>query len=580
MREVRRPAVRARRNRWLRVAGLLAVLSLFGVLLTSAAAVLAPSGFEGNDGNMVVGGNPVPPGNGTKDWANVSPTVITDGSGAGDVSITGGANGGKEDVPYPFLTTGNVPPKNDLLTIGIATEQVGGKDFLYASSIRAAPNGSANLNFELNKGTNGVSPNELTPNRVAGDKLLTFDFTSGGTKAEINLLTWKTSGTCLEAPAPPCWGDIVDLDASLVAEGAANDGLLGRTGAIATGGNTLSTGALAANVFQEMSVNLTDAGILPSSGTGTCTTFAYVTTKSRTSGNSFLSSLKDINVANRPISNCGSIVITKTDDAGNPLSGVEFKLYKNAAPLTAPRGAEDTLTNPLKSCTTGADGKCTISDVFFGTYWVVETAAPAGHTAAADQAVSVSGTTAVQLTFVNARQPGSVSIHKQDDAATAMQGVTFKLYNDAAPTGGTRGAEDTVTNPLLSCTTDAAGDCTISSVPLGRYWVVEDTSTLPAGYTAAADQNVNITTGGQSVPLTFTNPRTHRVLVIVCHEGNARTLKPSDVTVGATTKSSITAADLPAGVTEQQLCDMGGATRSFRGLGHGTVSASIAVATH
>lgn len=57
--------------------------------------------------------------------------------------------------------------------------------------------------------------------------------------------------------------------------------------------------------------------------------------------------------------------------------------------------------------------------------------------------------------------------------------MTFTLYVDAAPVGGRRGSEDTTS--AGSCVTAVVGDrvtCSITGVPLGRYWLVE---TVPPG---------------------------------------------------------------------------------------------------
>jgi hypothetical protein len=67
------------------------------------------------------------------------------------------------------------------------------------------------------------------------------------------------------------------------------------------------------------------------------------------------------------------------------------------------------------------------------------------------------------------------------------------------------------------------------------------------------------------VNLTFTDPRQHKIIVITCHEGT-NTLIGSSVSLnGGTAKTSIATA--PSGVTQAQLCNLGGA--SFGGLGHG-----------
>jgi len=111
---------------------------------------------------------------------------------------------------------------------------------------------------------------------------------------------------------------------------------------------------------------------------------------------------------------------------------------------------------------------------------------------------------------VNITNCGTINIHKEDDAGTALAGAVFTLYTDNAPTGGARGAEDTITT--LTCTTDASGDCSISSVPFGSYWVVE--TTTPAGHDTAADQAVTISSGNPTVSLTFVNPRQRGAILI------------------------------------------------------------------
>ncbi|MGH2840193.1 MAG: MSCRAMM family protein [Solirubrobacteraceae bacterium] len=565
-------------------------------MLVGASATVAPSGFEGNDGNILLGNTLLQPGQlGTEDWANLSPaaTRIDDSTSNTDDSLGKGA---KEDDEPPTVVSQSVPPKDDFRNVFLATEHIGTSDFLYQSSIRVSPNGSANLNVELNKSST-LSSNGKTPVRTAGDRLITFDFTSGGSTATITTLTWATptsnpGATCADSnDSLPCWFNQVTLDPT-EAEGAANDGLAGRQGAMTAAQNPLTNVALGANTFQEMAINLTAAGILPE---GVCETFAVTQIKSRSSGSqgTFNSALKDLVVANRPISNCGSVKIHKQNDAGTALANVKFDLYKDNAPAGGTRGAEDTQTS--FTCTTNSSGDCTIANVPLGRYWVVEDPAtvPAGHNAAPDQNITITtGGQEVSLTFVNPRQPGSITIHKQDDSANPnpLPGVRFDLYTDNSPFGGAppHAANDTIVAPALFCVTNASGDCTISNVPLGRYWVVEDPTTVPAGHSAAADQNVNLTTGGQNISLTFTDPRKHRVIVIVCHEGTD-TLTTGNVTLdGVGPRGSITAvpqALADKGVNQSDLCStatgkLAGSGAVFGGLGHGTFQGSVAIPTH
>ncbi|NUR46869.1 MAG: prealbumin-like fold domain-containing protein [Hamadaea sp.] len=104
---------------------------------------------------------------------------------------------------------------------------------------------------------------------------------------------------------------------------------------------------------------------------------------------------------------------------------------------------------------------------------------------------------------VNITNCGTVKIHKVDDTGAPLAGAEFTLYKDNAPVGGSRGAEDTAT--AFKCTTDANGDCTISNVPAGDYWVVE--TVVPPGHDGAADQHITITAGGTVTLDPVTDPR-------------------------------------------------------------------------
>src|SRR5262245_39521683 len=110
---------------------------------------------------------------------------------------------------------------------------------------------------------------------------------------------------------------------------------------------------------------------------------------------------------------------------------------------------------------------------------------------------------------VNVSNCGSVKIIKKDDAGAALAGAEFTLYKDNAPVGGSRGAEDTITN--LKCTTAANGECTITSVLQGEYWVVE--TLTPAGHETSADQHATVTPD-TTVTLTFIDPRQRGAILI------------------------------------------------------------------
>jgi hypothetical protein len=104
---------------------------------------------------------------------------------------------------------------------------------------------------------------------------------------------------------------------------------------------------------------------------------------------------------------------------------------------------------------------------------------------------------------LNLTNCGTVNIHKVDDIGAPLAGAVFTLYNNLAPLAAPRGAEDTITS--FTCTTDAAGDCSISSVPFGDYWAVETTG-VP-NHAPAADQSFSLTNSNATVTLTFVNVR-------------------------------------------------------------------------
>ena len=263
----------------------------------------------------------------------------------------------------------------------------------------------------------------------------------------------------------------------------------------------------------------------------------------------------------------GNVKVLKDNDLGADLNGAGFSLFTDNAPTGGSPGVEDVGTQqaPIAAaatCTTAGAGTCTMSGLPLGGYWLIETTVPTGYLAADPQLVTLAtGGVTVEKTFVDPRKSGGLTITKTDDGNNLLDAVKFTLK-------GTSDFGDAVD---LSCTTGLTGQCTISSIPLGTYTLDEDESTIAPGFTKSDDlpKQVSITSQGQSLPVSVVNPRSHRVVMIVCHEGNID-LDGTDVTEsGGATKGSITAvpAALAAkGVTKADLCAIGGAT--FGGLGH------------
>jgi hypothetical protein len=461
---------------------------VFAYVLPAAAShpevSLAGSNFEiDTDANLKVD-DPAP----SIDWAGVDEVRKADTtSGPTDESF---GQGTKEDTAVPTVVDGSIPPnKSDLKFFGLYQEGGTTSGFLnlYWSRVQE-PQGTTNMDFEFNqKRAAAGQGNGVTPLRTVGDLLVIYDLAQGGTRPVLSIREWIGSA----------WGPATDLTASGKATGSINTSPI--PAADADG-----LGAHSARTFGEAQLDLS-AIFDPTK----CESFGSAYLKSRSS-DAFTAALKDFVPPQAiTLSNCGSVKITKKDDAGSVLAGAEFTLYKDNAPVGGTRGAEDTITT--QTCTTGADGTCEILNVLKGEYWVVETKTPANHDTAADQHLTVVADEQVALTFVNPRQPGSVKITKLDDATPTnpLAGAEFTLYEDNPPTGGARGNEDLATNK--TCTTDTDGTCTITGVLPGPYWVVE--TKTPANHDSAADQHVTVTANEQT-SVSFVDPR-HRGAILV-----------------------------------------------------------------
>jgi len=496
----------------------------------AASAILAGSTFEGNDGNRTV----TTPG-GT-DWDSPPPNLSSKNdlpSGPTDDSFGGGA---KENSPVPNVVTGSIPGnKSDLTHFDVAFETVGASSFLYLAWDRANSLGTANIDFEFNQSTI-LSANLTTPIRTPGDLLIQYDFGGSGTPV-ISFRIWGGSS----------WGS-----ATALAAGVAEAGI--RTPDFK---------------FGEAAINLNAAGLIDPKS---CTSFGRAYVKSRAS-TSFTAELKDF-IAPTPINLhlCRDIrlEVHKVDDSTPPVSlaGAVFQLFKD----TNNNGTLDTTDQRVPDAstvfTTDVNGiaffnvqtppPATVKDTYF---WH-EVTAPIGFEidpTQNDQAVEVKSdetNTLLQITVKNKKSKGKVLITKTDDAGNPVNGIPFTIVGP----GGT-----------LTCTTgtSAPGQCEILDVPVGTYTVDEDVSVAAAAnYSKDLQFTPNLPTivilSNLTTPFTATNPRRHRVMTIVCHEGTNTLVSTPDaqVTLNSQTKPSITSvpAHLAAkGVTEADLCTINGA---------------------
>ncbi|MEO8424940.1 MAG: SpaA isopeptide-forming pilin-related protein, partial [Actinomycetota bacterium] len=461
------------RRRWfvlLTTAVLAVALGMPAALASHPEVSLAGSNFEiDTDANLKM--DDATP---SIDWASVTETRRNDSpSGANDESF---GQGTKESTTVPVVVDGGIPPnKSDLKAFGVYQEGAGSGGFLNLFWSRVQdPSGTTNMDFEFNKNRcpgAGCSANGVTPLRTAGDILVIYDLSQGGTHPTLSIRRWTGSA----------WGPPTDLSAASDAAGSIN------TSAIPSADSD-GLGALDPRTFGEAQLDL--AAIF--SGSTTCTSFGSAYLKSRSS-DSFTAALKDfVPPVGISISNCGSVRILKTDDAtpANPLSGAVFTAYKDAAPTGGSRGAEDSVS--AGTCTTLAAGTCTISSLLTGPYWIVETTTPAGFDTAAPQSVDVTASQTVTLTFVDPAQRGAIRIIK-----TAKHADTSGATSPNLVAGFTITDSSNVTHTV---TTSATGRVCLADLPLGSATVSE--TTVPAGYHAPADVSVTVAKGDCSASST------------------------------------------------------------------------------
>jgi len=483
----------------------------------SCVGPLSGSTFAGGDGNLLTS----PTTFGTTDWQNVAglSAGIDVPSGTSDNSF---GQGTKEDNPNVTVVTGSIPPnKSDLTRFYEASEFAGGSNFLYLAWERTNVLGSANMDFEINQATTpGLgSPGPHTINRTAGDLLVTFDFSNGGGRPTLGLLTWVTSGPasqCFSSNTVPCWGNHVTLN------GANSEGAVNNLGTVTDPIAPNAPRSLAALTFGEAAINLTAAGVFPP---GTCKAFGSVFLKSRASA-SFGSEVKDF-VAPVPvnISNCGAVTIIKhTDPRGlNQDFSYTSTIPDPASGSTTP----DCSTDPTPSGftlndngNTNADSAANTEDctnVVAGSYTVTEGAEPANFSLESLTCTATGTGASGKQDATNPFQaditvtPGShVTCTYQNQASGAIL-VSKTAKNHNSGNGNQHplaGATFTVNG--VSKITDAKGQACFDGLTIGTAYTVTETS-APDGYAIdTKSQSVTPTTAasctsGTPAGVTFTD---------------------------------------------------------------------------
>jgi large repetitive protein len=201
-------------------------------------------------------------------------------------------------------------------------------------------------------------------------------------------------------------------------------------------------------------------------------------------------------------------VVTVEDHKSGPSSTLTVKKV-DAETTAALTGAHFALNGANATCTTDADGLCSISGLSPGTYSWHETAAPAGYRTAADSPAiqitdATAGTTFAPTVIADAQIRTDLTVQKADAGIPGhvLAGATFDLT----------AADNSVVG---SCTTTAQenGSCTVPNLPFGTYTWLEVAA--PSGYDLPADPrslpiDVAADNAGTTMPATIVSDKASR----------------------------------------------------------------------
>jgi uncharacterized repeat protein (TIGR01451 family) len=348
------------------------------------------AGFEDNDGDLT-------PNNASPqlhDWNDFTPTWVVgtspayqtgSGTGAGGftffgitddaatTSDTGFAGGVKQDDECPAVIGTKSPNKDDLLRAYIAGKLAAdGHTYLMISWIRIPQNNQsadAHVAFEFNQGDTPCGSGSTLFHRTAGDLLVIYDFTNGGTPT-ISIERWVTSGSCqVGSDSPPCWGTEQTLDASVAEAKVNTDSTV--TDTVLPGGGPATLGKIE---FGEAGIDLTQA-VFNLTGSRACEHFGNSFVVSRSSGSSADAQMMDL-VGPTPIhlSNCASPTITTQASPTSHLTLGQAATVGDTATLHDANNATGDVTFTLYS-----DAACTVSTGISGTGTISSGSASFSH---------------------------------------------------------------------------------------------------------------------------------------------------------------------------------------------------------
>jgi hypothetical protein len=510
-----------RRKRLLVFVPLFALAALILVIGASAGPVSNAAEFEGDDGNLVKGTSssatecaatpidwncfkPISWSTGTTPYRQADKVALGwEFKGIEDAqeltSDTAFAGGTKQDNDCATVNTGKAPNKDDLKRIYVASSVVNGKTYLALGWVRIPQNttsASAHVAFEFNQGSTpctGTGHDGLVQRSLlnGGDLLVVYDFEGGAESPTIKLLRWKNTGTCEQtgksaATTGPCWVKTSDATAAGIAEAKVNVGsdALDQLAPPTAPATASVDETLHDSEFGEAIINLTDAEVFPANPTS-CFTLGKVFAVSRSSGNSGLAQMKDLDgPGNISISNCAQVIIRKvTSPSGDTTT--EFGFTTNVATLPA------TTTSPFNPKLKDG-GSNTINNVVPNSNLNVTEVDPspayaltsincnvAAHPSTVPAANISTNTTTRAVTFTIAADEvlDCTFTNTKQKQASAIDTAPWVYPNDKATV--TAGATGSVTFKLYGATTSPAGTASANCLANGAQGLLYTQTVTP-----------------------------------------------------------------------------------------------------
>lgn len=186
----------------------------------------------------------------------------------------------------------------------------------------------------------------------------------------------------------------------------------------------------------------------------------------------------------------GNIKLVKTDDDGNTLAGVKFKLVQTIDT----RGNK--INKEIGTYTTDSNGEIKIKDLLYGEYYIQEVETVEGYVlddSKIDFTVNEDGKT-IDLNKVNKHAKGNVVLTKVDSKdRKPLKGVKFELFNSNNESQG-------------EYTTDSNGEIKVEDLVYGKYYFKEKEAI--EGYVKSEDKvDFNIQEDGTTVKVEAENDR-------------------------------------------------------------------------